>query len=63
MTTKTEAIEAVVSYLNEVDPEEFSVENSGGRALSLATGIVERLDEMDAMNLTDEAETQDSDEE
>lgn len=63
MTTKTEAIEAVVSYLNEVDPEEFSVENSGNRALSLATGIIERLDEMDAMNLTDEAETQDSDEE
>lgn len=62
MSTKQELVGAVVGYLKEVDPEEFSVENSGDRAEKLATGIIDRLDELEALNYTDEAETQDTEE-
>lgn len=62
MSTKVELVGVVVGYLKEVDPEEFSVENSGDRAEKLATGIIDRLDELEALNYTDEAETQDTEE-
>ena len=62
MSTKQELVGVVVGYLKEVDPEEFSVENSGDRAEKLATGIIDRLDELEALNYTDEAETQDTEE-
>jgi len=58
MSTKTEVKAAVVNYLVAFDPEEFSVENSGDRAEKLAEGLVDHLEELEVLNLTEEAEVE-----
>lgn len=58
MSTKTEVKAAVVNYLVAFDPEEFSVENSGDRAEKLAEGLIDHLEELEVLNLTDIAEVE-----